>query len=942
MTIGAASPGGPGGEPGTAFAAGSRLGRYVLLEQIGRGGMGEVWKAEDSALKRVVAVKALPRDFVETPERLARFEQEGRIAASVSHPNLAAVYDVGETGGLPYLVQEYVDGPTLEDLVREGPVAPAAAAAWAIQAAEGLAAVHAAGFLHRDVKPANLVVGRDGRLRVLDFGLATIQQRAASVARRPALTQDGLVLGTAEYMSPEQATGDPLSGATDVWSLGVVLYELLAGRRPFEGRTPVDTLHAVLHDEPKALSETSPEVPPALVRVVAKAMAKRAEERTQTMEALAAELEGLLPSLGPIPPDALKAVRGSRAGSTTSVPGAPSRSLSFQPPVPAWRRALPWGAAAVAVALGAAAWLFRPAPARKPQSLPPPAQLTSSAGLDVFPSFSPDGSSIAYSSDREGSFEVWVRPLSPGGRELKLTSDGMSNLQPAFSPDGRLVAYHSSGRGGIWVVASLGGTPRQVSPFGSRPAWSPDGGKLVFESGSVVDLSASSLGALAPSVLWIADLAGGAPRRLTEPGRPEGGHGAPAFCPDGRRVAFSSYDRRTAEIWTVDVDGGGLAKVAAGPGLRLDPVWLPDGRTLLFALAGTRAAYGLWRVRAPSGSAPGTPEEVAAFPFGVARHLAVSRDGHRLAYAGMTIASNLWKVRVDAATGEPAGEPEPLTRETGRVSRPVLSPDGRKIAFSKWRIGSALDIWTVNADGTEAAQRTTDPTDDDWPSWIDGGRSIGFASIRSGHLALYALDLSTGRETLVAEPGPAADAPRFSPDGKAYCFHAARGGTTNVWVGAVDRVGPGERAGGVASAGGGGGTGAAAPRQVTSEKELAAFACWSPDGGRLAYEVKRGSDTQVSVSPASGGGQTVLTEGPGQRWPHTFSPDGKRIAFAGLLEGFWNVYHVDVATRRVMKVTRHAKLNAYVRYPAFSPSGDLLVYEFAETTGNLWMVDGLP
>ena len=914
------TPGGPDSVPEAPLAAGSRVGRYLLLEEIGRGGMGEVYKAEDTALRRIVALKALPRGFVDTPERRARFEQEGRIAASVSHPNLAAVYDVGETGGIPYLVQEYVDGPTLEDLSRAGPLPPAAAATWAMQAAEGLAAVHAAGFIHRDVKPANLVVGREGRLRVLDFGLATLQQRETTSIGRPALTQAGLVLGTAEYMSPEQATGEPLSPASDVWALGVVLYELLSGRRPFEGKTPVDTLHAVLHDFPEPLGEAAPGTPASLVALVERAMAKRVDRRIPTMEAMEGELEALLPSLGPIPSDALRALRGSRTATTTSLPETGSRTLSFQPPVPAWRRAVPWVAAGLAVAAGAAGWLLRPAAPRRSAPLAAPVQLTSSAGLDAFPSFAPDGGSVAYASDREGSFEIWIRPLAAGGRELKLTTDGQANLQPAFSPDGRSVAYHSAGRGGIWMVPALGGTPRQVSPFGSRPAWSPDGTKIAFESDSVVDLSASALGALPPSVLWIVQASGGTPRRLTEAGKPEGGHGAPAFCPDGSRVAFSSYDRRTAEIWTVDVEEGGLSKVASGTGLRLDPAWLPDGETVLFTLAGTRASYGLWKVRARRGSPPGEPEEVTSFPLGVARHLAVSRDGRLLAYSGMTIASNLWGVRTDARGAAGTGEPFALTHETGRASRPSVSPDGASVAYTKWRIGQPLDIWTVGTDGRDATQRTTDPSDDDWPSWIAGGKGIGFASLRSGHVILFSLDLETGRETLAADPGPAADAPRFSPRGKTYCFHASRGGATNVWVGEV---------------------GGAPPRAVTAEKELAAFASFSPDGARLGYEVRRGADTQVAVIPVSGGEPLLLTDGPGQRWPHSFSPDGGRIAFAGLLDRTWNIYSVDVATRRVARLTNHARLNAYVRYPAWSPKGDLVVYEYAETMGNLWLVDGL-
>ncbi|MBK9087537.1 MAG: serine/threonine protein kinase [Holophagales bacterium] len=235
-------------EASRPLAPGTLVGRYRILSSVGSGAMGEVYRAEDTSLGRIVALKTLPGDLVGTPDRRARFENEGRIMASLSHPNLVQVFDVGEHEGVPYLVQEFVEGETLEDVLLSGPVAAPKAARWIAQAAEGLVAAHEAGILHRDIKPSNLMVGRDGRIRVLDFGLAKVQSVPEDRRRsQPSLTTDGLVVGTAQYMSPEQASGKKVDARSDIFSLGIVFYELLAGKLPFEGETPVDVMYAILH-----------------------------------------------------------------------------------------------------------------------------------------------------------------------------------------------------------------------------------------------------------------------------------------------------------------------------------------------------------------------------------------------------------------------------------------------------------------------------------------------------------------------------------------------------------------------------------------------------------------------------------------------------------------------------------------------------------------------
>ncbi len=286
-------------EASRPLAPGTLVGRYRILSSVGSGAMGEVYRAEDTSLGRVVALKTLPGDLVGTPDRRARFENEGRIMASLSHPNLVHVFDVGEHEGVPYLVQEFVEGETLEDVLLSGPVAAPKAARWIAQAAEGLVAAHEAGILHRDIKPSNLMVGRDGRIRVLDFGLAKVQSVPEDRRRsQPSLTTDGLVVGTAQYMSPEQASGKKVDARSDIFSLGIVFYELLAGKLPFEGETPVDVMYAILHLGHPPIPGFGSGVVRGFADVVDRALAKDPAQRFASMREMAAEIEAVLASGG--------------------------------------------------------------------------------------------------------------------------------------------------------------------------------------------------------------------------------------------------------------------------------------------------------------------------------------------------------------------------------------------------------------------------------------------------------------------------------------------------------------------------------------------------------------------------------------------------------------------------------------------------------------------
>jgi Tol biopolymer transport system component len=557
--------------------------------------------------------------------------------------------------------------------------------------------------------------------------------------------------------------------------------------------------------------------------------------------------------------------------------------------------------------------------------------VTTGIGLDFYPALSPDGGRVAYASDQSGDFEIYVRQLAPGGGEIQITSDGAQNVQPVWSPDGQFVAFHSRRRGGVWVVPALGGVARRLTSFGSRPAWSRDGDSVAFQSAELTDLSGLAAGALPPSTLWVVPARGGEPRQLTRAGQPPGGHGSPLWTPDGRRVVFYSYDTNMAEIWSVAADAGDPVRAGPAGALLLlarnaqpftDCVFAPDGRFAYCAGNFDGSAYGLWRVPVSpdTGAAAGEPVKVEGTGATPIRYLSISADGRRIAYSTQSLTSDIWSIRVSEGDGSAASAPAPLFEDRSlRKTNPSFSPDGRRIAFGVWRLGVPTNVWLMDADGRNAAPLTAEQTGIALPGWMPDGERVTYVSAREGGPKIWMKDLRTGDERPVFSLAPGAAFHRFSPDGRRIAYNSrADGATVNVWAAPLD--------------------GAPAVR-LTSDPEMAGFPCWSPDGRRLAFEFKRGADTHIAVIPAEGGAPVQLTSEAGQSWPHSWSPDGGKIAFAGSRGGLWNVWWVSSDGREQRRLTDFKRPNAYVRYPAWSPRGDQIVFEYAEIRGNVWLLD---
>ena len=548
------------------------------------------------------------------------------------------------------------------------------------------------------------------------------------------------------------------------------------------------------------------------------------------------------------------------------------------------------------------------------------AQLTTWRGLDLFPALSPDGNSFAYCSDHTGSFEIFVRPLTPNAREIQLTSGGHQNFAPTWSPDGRFIAFNSRNRGGIWVVPSTGGTERQLSEFGSRPSWSPDGSAIAFESYVLTDLAATNVGALPPSTLWLVSADGGTPAQVTKVGTPAGGHGAASWSPDSRWLVFISYSGSTDNIWLVSRDGVELKQLTRSQSWLYDPVISPDGRHLYYGGVSQHGNFVLFRAEMSltRKALAGEPVEIANTGLGRIKNLSISSDGKRIAYSAPSMRSNIFSVPIDSR-GEMGGAPHTLTEDTSyRKGLPRFSPDGNRIAFVEFRGGTNQDIWVMDRDGQNVSQLTTDPATDWAPSWSADNDQVVFQTNRLGRPTIWSISIKTRRDVKMVETGQETGWPSISPDGKTIAFNSIESGTINVWV--------------IPSAGG-------EVRQITFDQEQMGWPSWSPDGKLLAIQMKRGDDTHVAVIPSEGGEVKQITFDRGQSWPGSFSPDGDKVTFAGFRNGSWNIYWVSLSTGRQRQITNNTGLNTFVRYPSWSPRGDEIVYEYAETTGNIWLMD---
>jgi Tol biopolymer transport system component/DNA-binding winged helix-turn-helix (wHTH) protein len=543
-------------------------------------------------------------------------------------------------------------------------------------------------------------------------------------------------------------------------------------------------------------------------------------------------------------------------------------------------------------------------------------QVTNAPGLSIYPAISPDGERIAYSADRGHGFEIVVRDLDGSGREIQLTADGQQNIQPAWSPDGQWIAYFSYLRGGIWIVNQLGGAPRKLISPGARPAWSPDGQWIAYQTSENFDLGGESMTVFPPSVLMKVHPDGSGAQAITRPGAPEGGHGLPAWSPDSRHIVFVSVGYGYGELWTVSTKDGQLTKLLDAECGYFDPVYTPDGSSILVGSYSADSANSILQlpVSRISSAAKGKPLSLITSTSKM-KHLSLSRDGSRLLYVAETIDNNLSGIKLDAH-GK-ASAPQPLRANVGgRTMLPIFSPDGKHIAFIAGRTGFSGQLWTMDPDGSNAEEfKLSSATQ---PMWLPDSKRLMYYDVESRMKALWTVDIRTRQTLTVAtmqrDPGRLA----LSPDGNTLLFQHSDAGVMNLWVRDMT---------------------AGSERQLTHDPRYLAFGTWSRDGNMIAAENLVGNKIQAVVVAKDGQLLSQMTHDDGLHFVGDWFPDNDRIAYAAEHRGVWNLYQVSRARQIEEPLTQYRQSNAYVRYPSVSPSGDQVVYEFSETDGNIWMLN---
>jgi serine/threonine protein kinase/DNA-binding winged helix-turn-helix (wHTH) protein/sugar lactone lactonase YvrE len=732
---------------------GQTVSRYRILGEIGRGGMGVVYKAEDTRLGRTVALKFLPRELSNNKPTAERFEREARAASALNHPNICTLYDLGESDGRPFLAMEYLEGQTLRERSGGKPLPPNELIELAIQIADGLDAAHSKGILHRDIKPANIFVTSREVAKILDFGLAKATGAAAAVDLEH-VTSSGSTLGTLAYMSPEQARGEELDARTDLFSFGAVLYEMATGRQAFNGATAAVIHDAILNRAPVPAASLNPNLPPEVGRIINKALEKGRETRYQTVAEMRVDLERL-------------------ETAHSAAPASAARRL--------WRIIAPAVAILAAVAIAGlfyfqSGWngaLSRAAS----QEIP----LTSQPGFVASPSFSPDGRQIAYSWRDEESEDVagiYVRLAGAGtGTSLRLTDALQDDDLPAWSPDGQSVAFwrHSPPNSGIYVVSALGGATRRIIAlrwcFGLD--WLPDGQHLVVSEGPNFLLPAEAgngAAATEPARLLLVTVDTGQQQLLTSPPAGSVGDQSPALSPDGKILAFirsSALD--TSDLYLMPIDGGPPRRLAADAE---SIAWMPDGREIVFS---SGVDGRLWRIPV-SGGTPRAVTYSAERVYG----LAVARRGGRLAFGVGEVKSSLWRFDLTSTIPPSVGQPVRLENTTSSQWNPSCSPDCGRIAFGSDRSVS-LELWVDDAQGRGAVQLTRLEAASGSPRWSPDGSLIAFDARPGGNADIFVVRPDGGRPRRITTHSAEDVVPSWSHDGRWIYFMSTRSGEQQIW-----------------------------------------------------------------------------------------------------------------------------------------------------------------
>jgi Tol biopolymer transport system component len=873
------------------ISSGSRVGLYEITGTLGSGAMGNVYRAHDPRLARDVAIKVLPESLAGDHDALARFEREARFLASLNHPNIATIYGIEEIDGEQLLILELVPGETLDERLSRGAIPMAESLDIAAQIARALEAAHEADIVHRDLKPSNVKVTPDGRVKLLDFGIArhTTPPGGVNVSSKDVtLTRTGHVVGTPQYMSPEQLFNEGVDHRADVWAFGCVLFEMLTGKHAFPAASFFEVAEAIRTREPdwSALPRGTPE---ALRRLLQRCIRKNPKERMHDIGDARLELEEI----------------GARRG-------APAKRRSS---------AAMWGTggALLVVVVVAALSLMRLSRSRGAAGDTPLrlTQVTSTEGVEQFPAWSPNGTSVVYAGEVGGIRKLFVKRIGAADAE-QLTKGDHDDMQPTFTSDGQRVLFvraHDAGRrmepgdvfglydvdADLWSIDLGTRAETRLVERAYYPDMSPDGRSITVD--------ASWAG---PRRIWIVDAHGLNPQQVTSDSSEAVSHVQPRWSPDGKRIVYQRFERTRFDVAVVDLSTRQSTTVTHDVYRKINPAWSSDGRMVYYS-SDAGGGMNIWRLPLDDKSKPAGPPQQLTSGAGQDVEVAVSPDGQRMIYTTLHQNADLWRLPI-TPQGVVTGPPEQLVATTREDSRGAWSPDGQSIAFNSDR-GGSMNLWVYSLKDHAARQITSGPGGDFQPSWSPDGKTLTFFSSRGGKAGtdIWKVDVASGQLTELTNGRSLDINPFFSPDGKRIVFQSDASGRIELWLMQADGT---------------------QLHQLTSTGATGHFMRWLADGN--IYFRSPSSPSLMRVSPA-GGEPEVTGKQVGSHM--SFSPDGTHYIDVRGHKALW-LYSLKADSAK--QIFEFQDADVRIDYPVWSPDGKSLLFDwFKPKEGDLWLAEGI-